>query len=511
MYRLLLILVPLLTALPMCAAERSSSEQDVADLAALIDKLLAQRWTAASAVPAASADDAEFLRRAHLDLTGKIPSVAAAREFLEDTRADKRRRLVERLLRSSGYVTHFTDFWRAALLPDKDVQGIGLRLSFETWLRGRLRDNVGYDKMVREILTVSQPVNGQREIQLDLARVGQVTGPIAFYQANENKPENLAGSTGRLFLGVRIECAQCHDHPFARWSRDQFWQYAAFFGPMGPGGKPRALAIPNPKPGGSKQAEAHFLDGGEPKWKAGTDPRGLLADWMLSPENPYFARATVNRIWAYFFGTGLIEPIDDLTQNVERNELLDELARSFVEHNFDLKYLIQGIVTSRAYGLSSRQSHPSQIDPKLFARMQVRGLAPEQIFDNLLEATRHDDSVGAARAEFLVRFANATERPIDVQTSILQALAMMNGKLITDATSLHGSATLKAVIDSPFLDSAGRIEALCLAALSRKPRADESARLVKYVDRGGPSGDGKQALADVFWALLNSSEFLFNH
>jgi hypothetical protein len=332
-------------------------------------------------------------------------------------------------------------------------------------------------------------------------------GPVAFYVVNENKPENLAASTARLFLGVKLECAQCHDAKTDPWKREQFWQYAAFFSTLGQRGKPPAIAIPNT----TKVAKARFLDGAEPKWKAGTDARVTLADWILAPENPYFARATVNRLWAYFFGTGLVEPVDDLTQDTEPNALLDQLARGFAGHSYDLKYLIRAMVASRAYGRSSRLTHPSQQDPRLFARMQVRGLAPEQLFDSLMEATRQEESAGAARVEFLARFANRTGRPAEVQTSILQALALMNGKVMADATSLHRSATLQAIADAPFFDTAGRIEALYLAALTRKPRPNESARLVKYVDRGGPSGDSKQALADVFWALLNGSEFLFNH
>jgi hypothetical protein len=430
------------------------------------------------------------------------------REFLRDPNPDKRRRLVEGLLQSAAYVDHFARVWRDTLLPDKnDPQTQALRANFEAWMQARLRENTPYDRMVREILTVNVPRANNRRGEVALGAIDDGgSGPLAFYAAYENKPENLAGSTARLFLAVKLECAQCHNHPHGTWSREQFWQYAAFFAGLDGRGKPREIKIPNL----NQVVTARFLDGKAPDALDKTDPRTALADWMTRADNPYFARAVVNRLWAYFFGNALVEPVDDLTRESEKDPLLDELARQFVEHRYDLKFLIRAMLTSRAYGLTSRTTDPAQDDPRLFARMAVRGLAPEQIFDSLMEATRYEQVPPGARAEFLARFANPAEKRTEAQTSILQALALMNGKLVADATSLARSATIGAA-DAPFFDTAERIEILYLAALSRKPRPDESARLVRYVDQGGPSGDPKQALADVFWALLNSSEFLFNH
>jgi hypothetical protein len=497
-----LVCTLLLSTASARAADRPASDADA--LAATIDQRLAERWAAAHVEPAPPADDAEFLRRVSLSLVGKIPSVAAARDFLSDTRPDKRRRLVERLLNSPEYVSHLTNVWRAILLPDQATEDPGLRASFEGWLRARLQANVGYDHMVREILTAGSAQGRGQVIQFAGQQIQ--ASPLAFYVVNENKPENLAGSTARLFLGVRLECAQCHKHPFAKWSQEQFWEYAAFFGATPRNPKPPTISIPKK----GTVVQARFPDGTQPRWDGVRDPRAAVADWMVAPNNPYFARATVNRLWAHFFGVGLVEPVDDLTQETAKNALLDELAVSFREHQYDLKFLIRAIVSSRAYGLSSRRTHPGQDEPQLFARMPIRGLGPEQVFDSLVEATRDEEATGA-RAQFLKRFTNPTDRPTEVQTSMLQALALMNGQVIADATSLERSATLQAVAEAPFLDTAGRIEALYLAALTRKPRPGESARLVKYVESGGPSGDSKQALADVFWALLNSSEFLFNH
>lgn len=482
------------------------AQAPAADLSAAIDRLLIERWNAAQAKPAPPAADAEFLRRVYLDLTGKIPTVGETREFLKDARPDKRQRLVDKLLKSGVHDSHFARVWRDILLPDKDdPASIANRSGFEAWLLTRLTQNVGYDRMVKEILTAQVP-QAQRGRGLPAIADGNADGsPLGFYIANENKPENLAGSTARLFLAVKLECAQCHNHPFAKWSREQFWEYAAFFAALDGRGKARQIKIPDL----NQVVSTRFLDGTKPEAEDRTDSRVLLANWMTRPDNPYFARAVVNRMWAYFLGTGLVEPIDDLTRENEKDPLLDELARQFVQHGYDLKYLMRGIVMSRVYGLTSRTARADET-PRNFTQMAVRGLAPEQVFDSLIEATRFENVPPQARLEFLARFANANERKVETQTSILQALALMNGRLIGDATSLERSAILGA-LEAPFYETADRIEVLYLATLSRMPRPEETARLVQYIDKGGPSGNPRQALADVFWALLNSSEFLFNH
>ena len=473
--------------------------KDPQTLADRIDQLLEARWAAAGVQPASRAGDAEFLRRVWLDLVGTIPPVADVRTFLEDRRPDKRQRMVQRLLQSPGYVTHFSQFWRAVLLPENaNVANFRLDFALEGWLRGRLRQNVAYDQIVRDLLTAGQVSQRERVV---VSADGQ-DGPQAFYQANENKPENLAGSTARLFLAVKLECAQCHNHPHAAWKQEEFWQYAAFFS-SGQGKNGREIRIPKT----GQLVQARFPDGGVPEWKSAARPVTVLADWMMRADNRYFARAAVNRVWASFFGAGLVEPVDDLTQAGEDEPVLDELAREFVKQRYDLKYLIQGIVLSRAYQLTSVASTNSQDDVRHFARLPLRALAPEQIFASLADAT----GIRALTPDLATRFARQDEKPTEAQTSILQALTLMNGKFIDDATRLDRSETLAAVANAPFLDTAGKIETLYLAALSREPRPEESVRLVKYVDRGGPSGDPDRALADVFWALLNSGEFLLNH
>jgi hypothetical protein len=490
-------LVALLAGATLAAAD----DADVKSLADKIDTHVSARWRERNVKPAAPADDAAYLRRAYLDLVGQVPTLTEVRDFLDDPARDKRARLVERLLKTDAHARFFAGEWRKTLVANSPNQFFGGPL--DAWLRQRLRDNVGYDKLAREILTAT-PTD---------ASLG------AFFQVNENKPENLAGAAARVFLGVRIECAQCHDHPFAKWKKQQFWEFAAFFSDLQPGGKRGELTIPNT----TKVVKAKLLVGDMPE-KKGANLRGVMADWAVSPENPYFARAAVNRVWMHFFGVGLADPVDSLGEDnpPSHPELLDELAREFAAHKFDVRFLIRAVTASKTYALSSVVSGAGEDDPRLFARAAVRGLTAEQLYDSLAVVTGKGapldrdpgrpapfDGFGQ-RADFVARFAGR-ERPIDAQTSILQALHLMNGKPTADATSLQGNRHLKALAESERRTSAQRVEELFLLTLARKPRAEETARFVKYIDAGGARADKKAALADVFWVLLNSSEFGLNH
>jgi hypothetical protein len=532
-----------LSAVP-CAAEGkpAPAARDVTALAARIDELVAAGWAAAGARPAPPADDAEFLRRVSLDLAGRIPAVSEARAFLKDDSPDKRQRLVEQLLDGPLYVRHFGNVWRSLLIPEAgaNIQVQIQMPSFEAWLRKELHHNAGYDQIARDLLTA--PLTGNNPRQL-LANKTVEPSPMAYYQAKELQPENLAAGTARVFLGVRVECAQCHNHPFASWKREQFWGYAAFFAGVRRGPQPNArLAGPERaeaheiKIGGTdKVVQATFLDGGKPEWKAGLSGRAALAEWMTRAENPFFARAGVNRMWYYFFGTGLIDPVDEMVGGESKEshpELLDELAREFAAHQFDLKYLIRAITASKAYQLSSAVTDKGQDDPHLFARMPLRGMTPEQLFDSVAEAIGYTEDVpennalvirlqpNTPRAQFVAKFAGQTDKATESQTSILQALSLMNGRFIADATSLDArrSPRLSAILDAPFLTTATRVETLYLATLSRKPTAREAERMIRYVETSGdartdrPTQEQKNAaLADVFWVLLNSSEFVVNH
>jgi hypothetical protein len=536
-------------------AASAAPAEDPAALADKINRFLEKSWAANQIKPAAPADDAEWLRRVYLDLAGRIPSKNDVESFLKNKDPDKRRRVIQELLFGSKekpnprYPLHFTNVWRATILPESANnnpfanQGGG----FSGWLYARFSENAPYDKMARELLTATQPNQPQqRGFPVDpFGAVNTGPSPIGFYQAKQFMPENLAETTARLLLGVRLGCAQCHNHPFASWKQEQFWEYAAFFSGMQPR-NPRGEAPATPRelkiPGTEKIAKAKFLDGKLPKWDdaKGGDPRLALADWVTSPDNPFFARATVNRMWGYFFGVGLIDPIDEMVGdnvNVYQPELLDEIAKDFAAHNFDLKYLIEGIMMSKAYQLTSKRSDESQDTPGQFARMPLRGMTPEQLYDSVVEATHYGEGGndfqaqfrgrgGNARAEFVNKFSNLSDRPTEYQTSIVQALMLMNGQLTADATVVdlknpERGRFLGAVVASPFMDTPQRIETLYLATLSRKPKPQEIERATKFIDAALRSEtpltqeekDKRygEAIGDIFWALFNSGEFFFNH
>lgn len=512
-------------------ADNAACGDETDRLVESIDKYFQSRWKSDAVIPAAPADDAEFLRRVSLHLAGRIPPVAEVRQFLRDPAHDKREKLIERLLESPQYLTNFASFWRQVMIPEgnTDLQARLQLPGFEAWLRQHLSQNTHYNAIVRELLTVPLDTGRPMAAPFDGATTAS---PLAFFQAKQVKPENLAAATSRMFLGLRIECAQCHDHPQDVWKRQQFWSYAAFFagiervdrneefvGRVREVFDRRELTIPEI----DQVVQATFLDGSAPTWRSRVSSRRELADWITARKNPFFARATVNRLWGHFFGLGFVNPVDDFSGSnpPSHPELLDGIAADFAAHDFDLKYLIRALTRSRVYQLSSRRTDLSQDEPQQFARMTVQGLTGEQLFDSLATAVGYFEPTqqqnpfafiaAGPRAEFLELFQTDNAAATERQTSILQALALMNGPFTITATSLENSATLGAVADFPLMTDSERIETLYLATLTRMPRAEELERLSKYVASGGPTQQPRGALADVFWALLNSSEFLFNH
>jgi Protein of unknown function (DUF1549)/Protein of unknown function (DUF1553) len=494
-----------------------NSVSDAKTQSARIDAVLEGRWAEAKIRPVAIADDGEFLRRVCLDLIGKIPTAAEARDFLDDPSKDKRLALVERLLDSPAYTTRATEIWRRLLLPEADTEDVARQVSgsFEAWLRRKVIEEAGYDRIVREILTAKLSARTN-----DLG-VGMIDpSPAAYFAAKEGKPENLAAGVSRVFLGVRLECAQCHNHPFASWKREQFWSLAAFFADVPPQGAENEIAVQRrpdaaPRreltiPGTKKVVAASHLDGSTPAWRPRADTREILAEWVTAPENPYFAKAVVNRVWARFFGVGLIEPVDNLDGEAgsELSGLLDELAGQFRAHGYNLKFLIRVLTATRAYNLSSAASQGGSATP-VFASMPVRGLSPEQLFDSLTQATGAEAADG--RARFLELFANREERAVEAETTIVQALTLMNGSYIDSATNPETSQVLGAIVKVPFLDTPGRIETLFLATLTRRPRPEELSLLVRFVERRKTAADQEKAFADIFWAILNGPEFHLNH
>ncbi len=516
------------------AAIGNVSAQAPGDLAKTIDRLIEAKWVDAEAQPTAPIDDADFLRRLSLDLQGRVPRVSEVRAFLDDPASDKRQRMVEKMLAGSGYVVNMGRFWTGALIPANNNQIFQFENpAFKSWIEQKVREEVAYDKIVREILAgaIGNQPNFQGFVQQPVGN-GNI-GTQTFFQAVENKPENAAAAASRHFLGVRLECAQCHDHPFSTWSREQFWQTAAFFVRIQqnnvrilngkavqtpPKNKAREIRIPNT----SQTVSAKFMNGVEPDWKDDSDPRAVFADWVVAKENPYFARMAVNRLWTHFFGLGLMEPFDDEPTDenpISHPELLDELTRQFIASGYDVKNLIRAFVATKTYQRGSTLTHPSQADARLWARMPVRGMSGDQLYDSLgiaigMRTTNRPNvqqqfGVTGSRFDFVNKFA-AQDKQTEKQTSILQALMMMNGKFVADATNLSSGNTLAAIADAGFMSLGQKIETLYLATLGRMPRPEEMERMESYLARGGARNDPATALADIFWALLNSSEFALN-
>jgi hypothetical protein len=517
MHRLVLIAGCIL----LTSASLRAGAPDPQALADRIDSHIDARLKAAHATPAPPADDAEFLRRAYLDITGRIPAPRDVHDFLADTDPNKRARFVDDLLDSPRYASHFAAVWRALLLPEAaaNVEARIFQPGFEAWLRLKLRANTPYDQTVRELLTT--PIAANREAPDPVLRDPARPNPLAFFAVKDAKPENLAAATARVFLGVRIECAQCHDHPFGRWERKQFWTLAAFFAGVGRQGDGlfapvsddgrRELTMPNT----GRAMQAAFLDGRSPARSADVSPRLELAEWVTNRNNPFFARAGANRVWGQLFGIGIVDPVDDFNdQNKPTHpELLDDLAAAFAAADFDLKYLIRAICRTRAYRRTSVRTDPSQDDPRLFARMAVKGLTGEQFFDSLALAAGYREPPGrersAARERFLTEFA-PQGRPTEPETSITRALTLMNGAFLNRVTDPREGSTLIAVCETPGMDAAGRVDALYVATLSRQPTGKERERMVRYVAEAGP-GKEAERFSDVFWVLLNSAEFRLNH
>lgn len=496
------------------AAEGPSADE----LAARIDERVERRSRDLGLESAPAADDAEFVRRAHLDFIGRIPRVAEVRAFLADPAPDKRARLIDRLLADPRFARHWAQVWRAELLPEA-TSNRELRVfqaGFEAWLRERIAAGTPYDVLVRELLTLPLPSDSAQAAPV--LRNPESPNPLAFYAVKEAKPENLAAAVTRTFLGIRLECAQCHDHPTAAWKQDQFWRQAAFFGGLRREGNNAFASLCDDAtcwqitPPQQTTVQAEFLDGARPDVAAGASPRAALAAWVTAPDNPHFARTAANRLWGYFFARGLIHPVDDVRDDNPPSdpELLDDLTQALVAADFDLAHLMRAIGRTQAYQRTSVFVE-GQPEPALPARMAIKALSGEQFFESLALATGYDEQQdkGAARRQFLTRFASVGpfEEP---ETSVQQALTLLNGPFLAWATDAERCPTLLATTQLPGLSRGERIETLYLAALARPPAPDELSRLEAFFADAEPVSENER-LADLFWALLNSAEFRVNH
>ncbi|HEY3969239.1 MAG TPA: DUF1549 domain-containing protein [Planctomycetaceae bacterium] len=507
-------------------AERASKHPSD-QLAQWIDSRFSDLWKEAGVEQQGAVDDATYLRRAYLDLVGTIPSVAQARDFLADESSQKRSRLVERLIAEPRSSAHLSRVFQRIMVPNGSP-GIMFAPQLGNWLQQQFAARVPYDKLARNLITANPnaPFPGFVGPGQPAVRNGSAG---AFYRAVGGTPDAVASSMSRVFLGVRIGCAKCHNHPFAEWRQDDFWGMAAFFAsaPMTP--QPNAQGdlkaedtkVTTIKPMDSEKVyTVRFLwadDAAQvPKDKT---PRQLLADWLVSKNNPNFAATAVNRVWQQFCGQGLIPHVDDLDQATpkQRSVVLDDLARQFVEAEFDLQWLIEGICKSRVYQRLAATGDDPPPDSPLAIRRPLKSLSPQQVFDSLEQALMlpvgRNDAQSARHnsqgATLMQRLNEASsDAPDQFKSGIPQALAIMNGVLVSNATELDDSRTLRAVVDAPFLEAGEKVETLYLAALTRKPEAHEREKMLSYLAGYADKDDRRRAYTDIYWALLNSPEFI---
>lgn len=484
-----------------------------------IDRIFEAAWQKQGVEPASPTDDASFLRRLSLDLTGIIPEVGEVRGFLADPRPDKRAKKVDELLARPRHATHLANQWREILLPRSIPESTSL--AFQNWMQTRFREGIAYDQFVREILLTSGP----------LANAPQGL----YFAALNSKPSELAASSSRVFLGVQIRCAECHDHPFTEWKQDDFWSYAAFFarvrGPSEMGGAADVTdassgEVQNPTT--KKTVPPRFLGVAaaktetEPKTDKGSaklEPRRKqIVDWMTANENPYFARAAANRVWSLLFGRGLVHPVDNLDENnpPSHPEVLNLLAADFARSRFDLQRMFRVLAGTKVYQLaSSPHAEPERL--AAYAVMPVRSLSAKQVYDCLVQATGRRQPAAAEnghvleqRLEFLKQIEAPTREPTDFQGGIPQTLTMLNGPFVTELTSSWSSDLVAALEDSPFLSRDDRIDTLYLATLTRLPDSRQRSKITSWIDAHAQGKDTTQPLSDLLWGLVNSSEFVLN-
>ncbi len=519
-----------------------------------INRQIAAGWKDYGIRPSPAATDGEWCRRLYLDLLGRIPTVEEVQAFLKSRDSDKRRKLVAKLLYDEEYTEEYarnwTTLWTNILIGrtgGTERRTLISRPGMQKYLRDAFARNKPYDRMVFELVTSTGTTKPGSP---------NFNGAVNFLigKVNDEKGAQATAATARIFLGMQVQCTQCHNHPFNSWKQRKFWEFNAFFR--------QTRALRRYEPGTRNLAYAELVDedfGGEgsspeeaeiyyelrngllkaayPVFLDGTViPRsGLLKDvnrrrelGKLIVNSPYVSRAIVNRMWAHFMGYGFTKPIDDMgPHNIPTHpELLDYLADEFARQSYDLKLLIQWIVLSRPYALSSKTNKTNEKidDPLLgespkFSRFYLRQMRAEELYESLLVATEADRAGGNYEQQektksdwlrqFVVAFGN--DEGTEMTTfngTIPQVLMMFNGSLIKRAMDVKSGGVLGKVLRSP-MSTKNKIEYLYLAGLARKPTREELgwASQLMRVHKGDPG----KALQDIWWAVLNSNEFIFNH
>jgi hypothetical protein len=495
-----------------------------------VDELAAQKFRDLGLQPSPLCDDATFVRRAFLDCIGTLPSPRIVVDFMESTATDKRQRLIDRLLGLTGdpeldtfndaYAAYWTLKWSDLIRNNSIALGEQGMWALHNWIKTAFRENWPYDRFVRELITAKGSIYSD--------------GPANFYRVNSD-PSELTEAASQLFLGVRLECAKCHHHPFEKYSQTDYYSLAAFFARVGSKnseefglfGRETVVVVRDAgevkHPRTNQQMLPTTLDGQVVEHEL--DRRIPLAEWLTSPENPFLARAVVNRYMRFLLGSGLVEPVDDMrTTNPPSNApLLDALAADFVKHNFDLKHLIRTITTSRLYGLSSQPTAENRADQRFYSHYVVKRLTAEPLLDavdtatgvptkfpNLPLGTRAIDLPDAEYTDyFLTTFAKPRrvsvcecERPLDA--SLAQALHTLNGDTIAKKIADKNGLVAKLLEAKTSHDEL--VTQLYLASLNRWPTPTELQESRAWL---AEAADHPEFYQDLLWALINSKQFLF--
>lgn len=492
-----------------------------------IDTLVNENLHKLRILPSGICTDEEFVRRAHIDVVGLYPKPEEVRAFLADANPKKREALIDSLLQRKEFTELWVMKWAELLQIRSNIPGNNNRppfyknaLLYHNWLSERIAKNVPLDDIVVELLsatggTVSNP-------------------PVNFYQTELDQLK-LTENVAQVFMGMRIQCAQCHNHPFDRWTMDDYYGFKAFFSQIGRKNTddPQEVIIFNSKSGESRHfvtnavMKPKFLGGETPELKPGEDRRRVLAEWLVSPKNPYFARNIANITWAHFFGIGIVDPVDDVrVSNPPSNpELLAALAENLVGSKYDMRKLVKDICTSMTYQRSTKVNESNAGDKKNFSHAQVRRVRAEVLLDAISQITETPNKFqglplgaravqiadGAVSNYFLTTFGRAKRESVcscevKMEPTLSQALHLMNGDAVNDRIR-QGKVVAK-LIEAKKNDRE-IVEDLYLRVFGRLP-LDKEWQPIQQTLAAAPD-QRQQALEDVFWALMNSKEFYFNH
>jgi hypothetical protein len=497
-----------------------------------VDKHVFAKLKMLSIPPSDLCTDHEFVRRAYLDLCGILPAGAEVKKFLADPAKDKRAKLIDALLERDEYADFWTLKWADVLRNNrKTVQVKGAHV-YQEWLHERIVRNTPFNEVVRDLLTASGST---------------FANPAANYYRVSADPTNLAESTAQLFFGIRMQCAKCHNHPFERWTQDDYYSMAAWFArvklkkdtiepgpnPQTPGSmvvySERAGEITQPRTG--KTMAPKVMGVPAPTIPPGKDRREALAEVLATGSNPFFAKSTANRIWFHLTGRGIVDPVDDFRDSnpSANDELLSALAKDFVDNKFDVKHLIRVIMNSRTYQLSAETNDFNKDDSKYFSHAVTKLLPAEPLLDALCAATDVPEKFaglplgtravqlpdGEVNHPFLKTFGQparelACECEREGDSNLAQALQLINGPTVNEKLRSPNNRVGKLMAVSPGLSDRNILDELYFATLSRGPEDGEVKAALAHVQKAAPA-DKRKAWEDVMWALLNSKEFLFRH